>query len=504
MKEQELNKSFYLKRIGASLVILLLVWLLAKIPADAGEIPIIKGDWSYKISDVTYTYDSSSLPDGVGLLVVRSSQGVNYAFFYSTNPFKFTFKLKTVWDSGYKMEHNIDVSSSLVKGLYVYSSVLYAYGYSNNADSLYFYHASSGSTGSMTPTIQLLEEVSSDIVTGDIYKNGKLSDEFLEILLPKINYEESLGYVKINDFKKINLEHGLNVEIDGIKYSTVTDSEYQFVFNRYSTTGVDLLHQWGLANTHSNSKYDNIELNVVAQPVIYYIDKNNNPIESPYSGKTHSIWFGENSSNSDLHLNFSDIPREGFSIRQSQLDEMISEAFSDIESLRSDLVNPHDALYVVWRFLFKLEGHFWDEHHAVSRDYDYGPTLIVTLPSSFDFDKEPVISTQGVKIDLDSGNVEIDSFYDKSQVIGSVSSGITWDEAYLDSMHKTPSSGSGGLDLTDDNNILDNTKSLLLQISGFPEIIRSLFIFMPSWVLTLYSVGFSLLIVLVIYKLARG
>ena len=471
------------KRIIASIILFLFIWLFSHIPSSAGTIPIIKGDWSYKVEDTTFSFDSSSLPEDVGFIIVRSSSGVNYGFFYSANPFSLNFDYSVVWDNGYSQINNLTFNSQNIDGLNIYSTVFYAYGYSNHSDNVNFYHAISSSTNSMTPSLDLIKEVVADIISGDILTNNKMSADFISSLFPKELYSPSIGglVIKKDSFKEINLKSGVGSESHGISGNVNVDKEYQIGIDRYSSTGLDLFYN-PVPPHYSNSKFNKLRIHVYAQPDIscFYSDG------SIFHPSEHNKTFDFDYIN---RVNFNCT----YSVKRSALMDLIKTSLSEINSIRGELADSSDNILITWKLYFRIEGKLSD-----SNDTFYGDICKVSFNSKFTshgYDETPTAT-----IDYGSFNSNGSSDFDfvasesneSLTLTGSASSGVSWEEGYINN------SGSIG------GSPIQTAEDLMGQIKGIPEIISSLFSFMPSWVLAMYSVGFGLLLVLIGYKLIRG
>lgn len=471
------------KRIIASIILLLFIWLFSHIPSSAGTIPIIKGDWSYKIYNVTFSYDSSYLPEDVGFFVVRSSSANNFAFFYSANPFDFTLPVSFYRDDGSSWTSDSHIKGELVDGLYVDCSAIYVVSNSDHSDDVKFYHASSPSKLTDGPSLTLKKEVVADILSGDILTNNKISSEFISSLFPKEAYSPSIGgvVIKKDSFKEINLKSGVGNESHGISGNVNVDKEYQIGIDRYTSTGLDLFYN-PVPPHYSNSKFDRLRIHVYAQPDIscFYSDG------SVFHPSEHNKTFDFDYIN---RVNFNCT----YSVKRSALMDLIKTSLSEIDSIRGELADSSDNILITWKLYFRIEGKLSD-----SNDTFYGDICKVSFNSKFTshgYDDSPTAT-----IDYGSFNSNGSSDFDfvasesneSLTLTGSASSGVSWEEGYINN------SGSIG------SSPIQTAEDLMGQIKGIPEIISSLFSFMPSWVLAMYSVGFGLLLVLIGYKLIRG
>ena len=102
-------------------------------------------------------------------------------------------------------------------------------------------------------------------------------------------------------------------------------------------------------------------------------------------------------------------------------------------------------------------------------------------------------------LDID-GNVVTDGYVDKP-ISGSHGSGSSYEEAEHDAVKNEENRLQHEADMSDLENALSGFTSTL---SVIPDVIGSVFGFLPPWCLNTCAVGFGLLIVLIIYKLARG
>lgn len=129
-----------------------------------------------------------------------------------------------------------------------------------------------------------------------------------------------------------------------------------------------------------------------------------------------------------------------------------------------------DTYYGLWSRIYSEDG---------SYRVDYGTT------------PDGMVSTEG-----DTENEEFESV-GSDDVDNSLGSGSDWEDAESNSRPDNNNS------LTDDE-LIEQAGSLIEQIGEIPQFISELFSFLPSWCLTLFGVGFGLIVFLIIYKLVRG
>lgn len=128
----------------------------------------------------------------------------------------------------------------------------------------------------------------------------------------------------------------------------------------------------------------------------------------------------------------------------------------------------------------------------VTTNYNEGdPTL------NYDYEVTEGITENGTPIIKDNLTGEDDGLIPDNSHSGSgtVGNGNTLDEAL-----NNATSGDPGLS----GDLISNVNSMLSMITEVPAILGTLFSFLPGWCLTLFAVGFGLIIVLIVYKLVRG
>lgn len=470
MKESEFNKQFYISHVLVSVVLLLLLWLFAHIPVNASDFPIIQ----VKAMNWQYTNGSGSFilpedfPSNIGaFMIITNDKSQTFAFFYSTQPFS-----SYILEGGNKV--TFSSKSTPYNGLYY--QYLSGYSYGTVVDLPEFYH-SSFAKGYIDKSVQ---EAIDDIVNGSILTNGKMD---LSEILPKEVYSPSIGgvVIKKDSFKEINLKSGVGSEAHGISGNVNIDKEYQIGIDRYTSTGLDLFYN-PVPPHYSNSKFDRLRIHVYAQPDIscFYSDG------SIFHPSEHNKTFDFDYIN---RVNFNCT----YSVKRSALMDLIKTSLSEINSIRGELADSSDNILITWKLYFRIEGKLSD-----SNDIIYGDICKVSFNSKFTshgYDETPTVT-----IDYGTFNSNDSSDYDfivnesneSLTLTGSASSGVSWEEGYINN------SGSIG------SSPIQTAEELMGQIKGIPEIISSLFSFMPPWVLAMYSVGFGLLLVLIGYKLIRG
>ena len=90
---------------------------------------------------------------------------------------------------------------------------------------------------------------------------------------------------------------------------------------------------------------------------------------------------------------------------------------------------------------------------------------------------------------------------DVSSGIGSTGTGDSVDSA-LDNASSTYNPFKGDTIWSDDWKV--NFENLVSPLTAIPNVIRSLFSWLPSWVLTMFAVAFGAIPIIIIYKLLRG
>lgn len=101
----------------------------------------------------------------------------------------------------------------------------------------------------------------------------------------------------------------------------------------------------------------------------------------------------------------------------------------------------------------------------------------------------------------ENGNVYDEGYVNKPIENGSHGSGSTYEEAEKDAVKNEEEREQHNADMGDLENALSGFTSTLGVI---PNVIASVFSFLPPWCLNICAVGFGLLIVLIIWKTARG
>lgn len=101
----------------------------------------------------------------------------------------------------------------------------------------------------------------------------------------------------------------------------------------------------------------------------------------------------------------------------------------------------------------------------------------------------------------ENGNVYDGGYVNKPIENGSHGSGSTYEEAEKDAVKNEEEREQHNADMSDLENALSGFTSTLGVI---PNVISSVFSFLPPWCLNTCAVGFGLLIVLIIWKTARG
>lgn len=277
----------------------------------------------------------------------------------------------------------------------------------------------------------------------DVSKAPNVSiDEYVEEKDPV--YNADLGYLQ-------NI--GRQVIYKGAS-GTNQDYKFKYTYGLTTSTGFDLRTEGADVEYLIKVKggYKTLFGNYYSLPTVMS--------DSFYAGNGMSYFYIDSETFNDLVLSF----------RTDDVPFTASLSYIEYVYMRPILKDGADVFYGLWSKVYVEDG---------SYKVDYGTT------------SDGNVSAEGDGEDDDFNSVG------SGGVSESLGSGSDWDEA------ESNSKPSGSTSTTDDE-LLEQAESLVSQIGEIPQLIATLFSFLPSWCLTLFGVGFGILVLLIIYKLIRG
>lgn len=235
---------------------------------------------------------------------------------------------------------------------------------------------------------------------------------------------------------------------------TNQDYKFKFTYGLTTSTGFDLRTEGADVEYVIKIKggYDTLFGNYYSLPTVVS--------DSYYSGNGMSYFYIDSETFNNLVLSF----------RTDDVPITATLNFTEYVYMRPILKDGTCTYYGLWSKVYGDEGDY---------KVDYGTT------------------PDGNVSDEEDGEDDSFTSFGSDDVTDSIGGGDDWDEA--ESNSKTNDDTS-----VDTDDLMENAESIVKQIGQIPQLIADLFSFLPSWCLTLFGVGFGVLVLLIIYKLIRG
>lgn len=277
-----------------------------------------------------------------------------------------------------------------------------------------------------------------------------------------------IGYLTgMEDFYK---ELEIRNETGGLTTGNVTDKTFHFGWNRKTSTGLDIF-----MNDFDDSYVEVAISSVISRPL-----KDGTTYYSSTNGKIHQL--DKLRDTYIFEYKYSDV----LSLFADGLNEARNaQGFFD-DLLTSGYSQPTLKLYYYFRVVVQDS----------SGNFTYGPWLRMNPDKTFDkynANSSPGSSiVVGITDENDNFIVSSDSEYGEGDhLTGGYGSGWNWEDAEIDSNKNKVVV----------NSYASNIEDLINMIQAIPNIVRTVFAFLPPWVLALYSLLVASIVPIIVIKI---
>ena len=277
-----------------------------------------------------------------------------------------------------------------------------------------------------------------------------------------------IGYLTgMEDFYK---ELEIRNETGGLTTGNVTDKTFHFGWNRKTSTGLDIF-----TNDFDDSYVEVAISSVISRPL-----KDGTTYYSSTNGKIHQL--DKLRDTYIFEYKYSDV----LSLFADGLNEARNaQGFFD-DLLTSGYSQPSLKLYYYFRVVVQDS----------SGNYTYGPWLRMNPDKTFDkynANSSPGSSiVVGITDENDNFIISSDSEYGEGDhLTGGYGSGWNWEDAAIDSNKNKVVV----------NSYASNIEDLINMIQAMPNIVRTLFTFLPPWVLALFSLLVASIVPIIVIKI---